>query len=103
MAAASAWYLRIEPEREGIPVGVQDIIAHRRLYNGTPLKTTYTGIAAVDGLLSLIVGAFFPGTAGWDAGVRLQQVHLLINVFAVWAAWAVEAFRRRNAWRAISL
>lgn len=97
------WVMRIEPVRENVPVNFEQILNTARFDNGTPLKKTYTRIERIDDFLSFLVTAFMAGTAGWDARIRLQQVHFLVNFFSVLCIWNVEACRKRNAWRVVSL
>jgi len=74
-----------------------------KLEDGTPLKTTFTGISAIDTSLAMLGSAFLAGPLGLDKGVRLQQMHFLLNFFAVLCIWNVESCRTRNRYKAIGV
>ncbi|RYP72906.1 hypothetical protein DL771_003944 [Monosporascus sp. 5C6A] len=103
IAAASLWLMRVEPALNDVPAGFTERLERGVLEDDvTPLRTRYTGIAGLDAALAGLVAAFVAGPAGFDAGVRAQQMHFLISFFAVVAVWAVEASRRRSAGRAVA-
>jgi hypothetical protein len=102
-AGGGLYVLRVVPALEKMPVNFDRIVASGVFENGLPLKRTYTGIALLDFGLSFFVTAFMAGPAGWDDGVRLQQIHFILSFFAVVSIWTVESFRTRNRWRVISL
>ncbi|RYP77468.1 hypothetical protein DL769_003422 [Monosporascus sp. CRB-8-3] len=103
IAAASLWLMRVEPALNGVPAGFTERLERGVLEDGTtPLRTRYTGVAGIDAALAGLAAAFVAGPAGFDAGVRAQQMHFLISFFAVVAVWAVEASRRRSAGRAVA-
>ncbi|RYP23211.1 hypothetical protein DL767_008894 [Monosporascus sp. MG133] len=114
IAAAALWLMRVEPALNDVPAGFMQQLERGVLEDGsTPLRTRYTGVAGLDAALAGLVAAFVAGPAGFDAGVRAQQMHcqqfadprmsraVLISFFAVVAVWAVEASRRRSAGRAM--
>ncbi|XXH03897.1 hypothetical protein Hte_010305 [Hypoxylon texense] len=101
-AAAFIWLMRVETALNDVPVDFLLVVEAGRLGNGTPLESRFTGIGAVDDAAKFLVAAFIEGTAGWDAGVRLQQVYFLMNYFAVVCVWVVESSRRRNAGKLFS-
>ncbi|KAI0024328.1 hypothetical protein F4780DRAFT_726859 [Xylariomycetidae sp. FL0641] len=95
LSLGSAWLSKIEPARHGVPAGFPDsLLPH--------LRTRLTGLAPLDAVLRLLVGAFIAGTAGWDDALRLQQAHFLTGLFPLVAVWSVEACRARNKGRLIS-
>jgi hypothetical protein len=102
-SAASLWLMRIEPSMDGIPINFEKIFHKGQFENNVPLKRTYTGNLGLDALLSGLVIAFLPGTAGWEAAVRLQQINFVFNFFSIVCIWNIEACRQRNRWRVISL
>lgn len=103
IAVAGFYFVRIVNTLNGVPVHLQDRVELARHEDGTPLRTTYTGISAIDAVLSWMVAAFAAGPFGFDDGVRLQQMHFLVTFFAVLCVWNVEAYRPRNAGRLVSL
>lgn len=102
LSAAGLYCMRINTALERVPVNFDQIVETGRFENGTPLKRTYTGIEKLDFVLSFLVTAFLAGPAGWDDGVRLQQIHFLVSFFSVVCIFNVEACRTRNRRRAIS-
>ncbi|RYP47019.1 hypothetical protein DL768_006879 [Monosporascus sp. mg162] len=103
IAAASLWLMRVESALNDVPAGFMEQLERGVLEDGTtPLRTRYTGVAGLDAALAGLAAAFVAGPAGFDAGVRAQQMHFLISFFAVVAVWAVEASRRRSAGRAVA-
>jgi hypothetical protein len=75
------------------------------LYPGraTIMRRYYTGVAAIDALLSVLVTAFIAGPAGWNRGIQVQQAYFLISFFPVIATWSIESVRKRTGWALISL
>ncbi|KAI0430703.1 hypothetical protein F5Y09DRAFT_222338 [Xylaria sp. FL1042] len=101
-AAVAAWLMRIETGIKGVPVNFVEQVEARTYPNGMPMRTHYTGIEAVDSGLLFLVAAFVAGPLGWDDGVRLQQLHFLVQFFGVIAVWNIEACRARHAWKIVS-
>ncbi|KAI1118574.1 hypothetical protein F5Y14DRAFT_398942 [Nemania sp. NC0429] len=101
-AVAAGWLMRVETGIKGIPVDFVEQVQARVYANGMPMRTRYTGIDAVDQGMLFLVAAFAAGPLAWDEGVRLHQLHFLVQFFAVIAVWNVEACRARNARRLIS-
>jgi hypothetical protein len=102
-AVAALWLMRIETAIKGIPADFIEHVEARVYPTGTAMRTRYTGIEVVDSGLLFLVAAFAAGPLGWDEGVRVQQLHFLVQFFAVIAVWNVEACRDRNSWKLISL
>ncbi|KAI1806106.1 hypothetical protein F4811DRAFT_190249 [Daldinia bambusicola] len=102
LSALFAWLMRVETVVEGVPVNFHSVVETGRFGNGTPVEKRFTGVAAVDEVLSFLVVAFLEGTGRWDQGVYAQQAYFLLQWFAVVCVWVVEANRRRNAWKAVS-
>ncbi|KAI1331824.1 hypothetical protein F5Y16DRAFT_244516 [Xylariaceae sp. FL0255] len=100
-SAAGLWLMRVETGIKDIPVKFIDQIENARYHNGVPLREHYTGIEAID-FFRYLVTAFIAGPLGWDEGVRVQQLHFLVQFFAVVAVWNVEGCRGRNAWKTFS-
>ncbi|KAI0406516.1 hypothetical protein F4802DRAFT_101952 [Xylaria palmicola] len=101
-SALAAWLMRIETGIKGIPVGFVEQVEARVYPDGMPMRTRYTGVEAIDQGVLFLVAAFVAGPLGWDKGVRLQQLHFLVQFFAVIAVWNVEACRRRHSWKVVS-
>lgn len=99
---AGLYFMRIESAIHGVPVNFDKICLSGKWDDGTPLKQSYTGVRAIDFVFTWLVPAFLTGPAGWDEGIRLQQIHFLVNFFAVVSVWNIEAARGRNRGRAIS-
>ncbi|KAK3368440.1 hypothetical protein B0H63DRAFT_455221 [Podospora didyma] len=102
LAVFGLWKLRVEPTLENVPVDFDvHVFQNQQLPDGTVLRTRYTGLAWVDGMLTMLVGAFMPGVAGREPPVRMQQWYFLIQWFAVVCVWTVEAHLVRNEKRVI--
>ncbi|RYC61703.1 hypothetical protein CHU98_g4500, partial [Xylaria longipes] len=101
-AALAAWLMRIETGIKGIPVNFVENVEAKVYPNGMPMRTRYTGIEAIDNGLLFLVAAFVAGPLAWDEGVRLHQLHFLVQFFAVIAVWNVEACRARHSWKLVS-
>ena len=85
-----------------IPRDFQHYVDVATYPHGIPIKTTYTGIAGVDYFLRFLVLAFISGPAGWDEGIRLQQIYFLLSFFSVISIWNLEACRERNVGKLVS-
>ncbi len=104
LTAAGFWKMRVEPALQQVPVGFEeDVFVKKQLPNGAPLKVEFTGLAPLDGMLCVAVASFVPGCAGWEPEIQLQQIYFLFQYFAVCCIRTVEARRKRNQWRVISL
>jgi len=68
-----------------------------------PLKTTYTGIGAIDEILTFLDAAFMSGVARWHKGFWMLQIYFLGFLLQPIAIWGVESFRKRNNMALISL
>lgn len=78
------------------PVGFMDMFASRKLPDGTPLKTDYTGIKFHDIGLAFLVSAFVFGPPRWNEALYWQQIHFLPQLAPVIAIMNVEACRNGN-------
>jgi len=103
LIVGGAWYMRIETALAGLPIDIAQNIEKGIIANGLPLKATYTHIAPVDKFLTTLVASFAGGPFAFDEGVRVQQIHFLIQFIGILCIWNVEACRTRNAGRAISM
>lgn len=103
LVAASTWRMRVETTLNDVPVNFQERVEVAQLEDGTQLRTTYTGVAAIDTVLSFLVVAFVSGPLGLDDGFRLLQIHFLLNFTSAVCLFNVEACRKRNAFTAIGL
>lgn len=101
-SAAGFYFMRIENAINGVPIDFDRICMSGKWNDGTPIKQSYTGLRAIDVIFTWLVPAFITGPAGWDEGIRLQQIHFLVNFFAVVSIWNIEAARKRNQGRLIS-
>ncbi|KAK4167836.1 hypothetical protein QBC43DRAFT_310360 [Cladorrhinum sp. PSN259] len=104
LAVGGLWVMRVEPPLHAVPVNFDVLVFEKRQQpDGAPLRTRYTGLAWVDSLMTMLVGAFMPGVAGRNANpqVWLQQWYFLTQFFAVVCAWTIEAHRVGNQGRII--
>ncbi|RYO92262.1 hypothetical protein DL762_001711 [Monosporascus cannonballus] len=99
----SNWLMRLEPTSEGALAAYSAEVDARVLPGGTPLETRHTWIWAVDWMLTFMVAAFLPGTAGPDGGMRLRQSYLLLQLGSMVGLLAIKASRVKNRRRALSL
>ncbi|EOA85623.1 hypothetical protein ACJQWK_10553 [Exserohilum turcicum] len=60
------------------------------------LKTTYTGVSAIDAMLSLLVWAFSDGVAGETTNQTVQAVYFLVALTCVPLIWTLESYRNGN-------
>jgi len=98
------WTMRVRTTMEGFPIGFNvDVFEKKLLGDGSPLKTQYTGVAPFDVVLSMLVAAFMPGSAGWLPVFKVQQMYFLAQFFAVCAVMTVESQRVGNRGRAVRL
>lgn len=70
---------------------------------GHELKTTFTGIPAVDTLLSLLVWAFSNGVAGETTNQTVQCLYFMIELLPVVLIWTIEGYRNGNRTSIIAL
>ncbi|KAH7012377.1 FAD binding domain-containing protein [Macrophomina phaseolina] len=68
-----------------------------------PLKETYTGILAVDFILSQLVWCFSKGVSGDEPNQRLQCLYFMIMLIPVTLIWTVEGYRNGNHKSLVSL
>lgn len=93
----AVYALHIVSAQTGISDKMDKIIAtHRYSEHILPLRTTYTGLTPIDGLLSFLVAAFMNAVSGWDPGFWVFLIYFLISYFSIVTAWAVESCRERN-------
>ncbi|EKG19712.1 Monooxygenase FAD-binding protein [Macrophomina phaseolina MS6] len=72
-------------------------------FHGAPLKTVYTGLPTLDGILSLIVATFSDSCAGVDPSHTLQFGYLLSIVFPIVLIWFAESWRNGTRVTLLSL
>ncbi|KAK1750462.1 hypothetical protein QBC47DRAFT_121375 [Echria macrotheca] len=102
LAVTGLWYMRVEVVLSGIPVGFDELIYEKhQLADGSPLQTKFIGLPPVDGLLSMLVGAFMGGAAGWEPHIQIQQWYFLLQWFPVICVWTVESHRLFCAGRVV--
>jgi hypothetical protein len=63
-----------------------------------PVRTTYTGIEAVDSSVKFLDIAFMNAVAGWDQAFLPFGAYFLVSFFAIVSVWAVESCRSRSSW-----
>lgn len=68
-----------------------------------PLKKIYTGIAAVDYQLTVLILFFYNVVDGSHPGACLQAYHFVGQTFAGYALLVLESLRYGNEWKIISL
>ena len=96
LALVGAWFMRIAPAINDVPLGFADMIASGALPNGVRFKTHYTGIGPLDTGLSFLVAAFLYGPTRWNGAFYWQQLHFLCQITPIIAIMNVEACRERN-------
>lgn len=77
--------------------------SQRFSFLGEDAKTTYTGVASIDNLLSLLVWAFSEQVAGLDPNKRVQCLYFLINLIPLIYIWTVEGYRNGNMKSLVSI
>ena len=97
------YLMRVEVVASGAIAPHVKEVEGRVFPDGTRLREVYTGVGPVDWFLTLLVGAFLAGPAGWDPVIRLQQIYLLVTFGAFVGIMAVESCRIQNRWRVLSL
>ncbi|KAJ9619082.1 hypothetical protein H2204_012793 [Knufia peltigerae] len=80
----------------GVQEKMVDILTSSTFYQGTRLRTRYTGYPAVDETLTMLTVFFMPGVAGWDSAHQTLQVYFLFSLFPLITVWTVESCRKRN-------
>lgn len=76
-----------------------------RFLNGTrePLKTSYTGIGAIDEQLTVLDIFFWEIVNGSNPAASLFSFHFATQVASGWSLLMVEGLRHGHRWRVISL
>ncbi|KAF2854339.1 hypothetical protein T440DRAFT_273478 [Plenodomus tracheiphilus IPT5] len=95
-AIVGAWFMRIAPVLNDVPVGFANIAETGALPNGVRIKKHFTGVKLLDDVLSILVAAFIYGPTGWDEAFYWQQLHFLGQIPGLIAIMNVEACRERN-------
>jgi hypothetical protein len=106
LSAIATYYIYFGSASKALGKTTEQIInSETFIFPGTSmtLQRTYTGIMAVDILLSILVSSFLTGAAGWNEAFRLQQIDFLFSVVPILTMLSSEAARKRNAWTVISL
>ncbi|KAI9800936.1 MAG: hypothetical protein M1833_003073 [Piccolia ochrophora] len=68
-----------------------------------PVRTSYTGNAAIDDFLTTLTLMFWPCFDGKWPALSLHSFHFATQFLAVWLLMEVEARRLGNRWRLVSL
>jgi hypothetical protein len=104
LAGYCFWTMRVRTTMEGVPVDFNvDVFERKLLADGSSLTTKYTGLPPFDMVLSMLVAAFIPGSAGWLPAFQLQQMYFLAQFSAVCFVMTVESHRVRNQGQLIRL
>lgn len=103
LSAVGYYGMHIWPASVGFDVKMRDALVEGIYFPGHQLKTRYTGVAAVDQLLTPLSFFFMPGVSGLDPSHRVLQIYFLMSLFPLIAVWSVEACRKRNAMTLLSL
>jgi hypothetical protein len=80
----------------------QDMFDPTLQFLGSPLKLIYTGVAAIDEVLRVIVIAFSDAVSWQDEGHSLQFLYLLIYLVPILVVWYVESSRKHSSWTLIA-
>ena len=108
ISAVAFYYMRLGPTGQLTGKYLEPLMANAIsgfTYPGRKevIRQVYTGIHAVDGLLSMLVSAFLAGPAGWSRHIQLQQINFLLSWTSVLVVWSVESARTKNRWALIAL
>lgn len=95
-AVLGAWFMRIAPILNDVPIGFANIAETGILPNGMRIKNKFTGLKPLDDGLSFLVAAFIYGPTGWNEAFYWQQLHFLGQLPGLIAIMNVEACRERN-------
>ncbi|POS69780.1 FAD binding domain-containing protein [Diaporthe helianthi] len=63
---------------------------------GEDVKATYTGVASIDSLLSVLSWAFSEHVAGPDPNKRIQCLYFLVSLIPIIYIWTAEGYRNGN-------
>ncbi|EUC40317.1 hypothetical protein COCMIDRAFT_30728 [Bipolaris oryzae ATCC 44560] len=96
LALIGLYTMRIVTSMTNNPVGFMDMFASRKLPDGTPLKTDYTGINPIDTGLAFLVSGFLFGPLRLNEAYYWQQIHFLPQLAPLIAIMNVEACRDGN-------
>ncbi|KAH6994738.1 hypothetical protein EDB82DRAFT_557036 [Fusarium venenatum] len=98
ISGAASWYQFVfSPSSTSYQV-LDAVIKSAELPDGVLLKTRWLNVKPIDHVLTLLVGAFYPGAVGYDVGAKLQQSQFLLSYSTCIAFLTVESLRVRNRW-----
>lgn len=80
-----------------------DLLSTNTTFHGAPLKTVFTGVPALDHILSLIVPTFSDSCAGTDPSHPIQFAYLLSTLFPIILIWTIEGYRQAHSATLVSL
>lgn len=108
LSGTALYHMRLGPTSKTTGDHLEPLIAGSAphfTYPGrhTVIRQRYTGITAVDGLLSVLVTAFLAGPAGWKKYIQVQQMNFLCSWTSVLVVWSVESVRSNVGWSLIAL
>ncbi|KAG8362496.1 hypothetical protein FVEN_g63 [Fusarium venenatum] len=103
ISGAASWYQFVfSPSSTSYQV-LDAVIKSAELPDGVLLKTRWLNVKPIDHVLTLLVGAFYPGAVGYDVGAKLQQSQFLLSYSTCIAFLTVESLRVRNRWTLLGL
>lgn len=103
LSAIGYYGMHLLPLAHGLPERVMETLQSSAFFQGTRLRTRYTGHAGVDQTLTFLSVSFMPGVAGWDDGFHKLQIYFLGSLYPLITIWSIEACRKRNIMALISL
>ena len=97
LSVLALYEMRLGPASEAVSASMESVVTKGVIpERNFHLKSSFTGIVPVDTGLRVLVGAFLPGVAGWDRGLQVQQLYLLLSFFSIVTVWSIDAVRVRN-------
>lgn len=107
LSGIALYHMRLGPSSQLTGTHLEPLLSGnipRFTYPGHPdiiIRKRYTGIGALDGLLSMLVAAFLAGPARFKEHIFVQQVNFLVNFAPVLVFFSMESIRGRNRWSPI--
>lgn len=105
ISVLSYYGMWIRSESYGLGSYLEEIVKNKEFAEASnyPLKTFYTGISAVDGVLTFLSAVFTPGVARFYKSYWVLQIYFLGSLVQPIAIWAIESCRKRHALTPVSL
>lgn len=102
IAVAACLYALLYVAQQALVIS-PEMIPQPFSFLGEDAKSTYTGLASIDNLLSLLVWSFSEQVAGPDPNKRIQCLYFLTNLIPIIYIWTVEGYRNGNIKSLVSI